>query len=180
MLISPLLFRRDLRSMSDVTLITSNFFHFKYFLMIFCCNLESNFACGSILLLKKCVENNWKELEAFCYRSEESPPKKYTADIPASQTNPHMIGFTEACQYYLSSVTFRGHICTCADAASALPSCLGGRKITGMIVIIDDMNILEAQLPTPKSLEERSSVVERPNLCHTAVISRRHGMTDLL
>ena len=59
--------------------------------MTFSCDLESNFACGSIPLLKKCSKNHWEELNAFCYRSEESPSKKYTADIPASQTNPHVV-----------------------------------------------------------------------------------------
>ena len=72
----------------------------------------------------------------------------------------HMIAFTEACQYYLSSVTFRVRIFPCADASTARPSCSDGLKITGMIVIIGVMNILEAQLQTPNSRRARSLRVQ--------------------
>ena len=54
------------------------------------------------------------------------------------------------------SVTFRVSICTCAEASTARPSCSEGLKITGMIATVDDTNILEAELLTHKSLEERS------------------------
>ena len=78
------------------------------------------------------------------------------------------------------SVTFRVRICTCADASTARPSCSDGLKITGMIVTVDGINILEAQLPTPKGLRERSLRVQCSEHDHNAVLGRAHGMADLL
>ena len=49
-----------------------------------------------------------------------------------------------------------------------------------VIVYVGDVENLEAQLPTRKSLEERSSAVQRPTVCHNAVLGRAHGMPDLL
>ena len=43
----------------------------------------------------------------------------------------------------------------------------------------DTMNLARFWI-TRKSLEERSSAVQRPNVCHNAVLGRAHGMTGLL
>ena len=45
---------------------------------------------------------------------------------------------------------------------------------------IDNTQNLEAEVTTPKTRRDRASAVQRPNVCHTAVLSRRHDMTDLL
>ena len=48
-----------------------------------------------------------------------------------------------------------------------------------MLVHVCVGNISEAELPAPKTRRDRASAVQRPNVCHNAVLGRAHGMADL-
>ena len=45
---------------------------------------------------------------------------------------------------------------------------------------IDNTQNLEAEVTTPKTRRDRASAVQRPNVCHNAVLGRAHGRADLL
>ena len=64
-----------------------------------------------------------------------------------------MIGFREACHSLLGNVK---NFHTEFPRAGGSPEAAGELFFAGKLVQVDDRHILRAELPTPKSLEERS------------------------
>ena len=53
-------------------------------------------------------------------------------------------------------------------------------RLHRVLVDIDGIHPLEDKLLAPKTRRDRASAVQRPNVCHNAVLGRAHGMADLL
>ena len=69
-----------------------------------------------------------------------------SAYVAGSGSGKHVMVCKETCQFYTPLL----------DEPESLLTLRGAFIFSGMIVNHRDTNILEAQLPTPKSLEERS------------------------
>ena len=54
------------------------------------------------------------------------------------------------------------------------------QRLHRVLVDIDNMQNLEAEVTTPKTRRDRASAVQRRDACHNAVLGRAHGMADLL